>query len=123
MTDGRGANIVLDPVGGDVFDASLRALAWRGRMVILGFVAGRIPEIKTNYLLIKNISASGLFFDSYRKRENEWVRRVQNEILDLFVAGELKSPVMRTFPLEACKDALMLIAAREVFGRVVLTTR
>lgn len=123
VTDGRGADIVLDPLGGDVFDASLRALAWRGRIVIIGFVAGRIPEIRTNYLLIKNITASGLFFNTYRERENEWVRRVQNEILDRFVAGKLKSPVMRTFPLEACKEALQLIAAREVWGRVILTTR
>ena len=68
VTDGRGADIVIDPLGGDYFDAALRALAWRGRLVVIGFAAGRIPTLKVNYLLLKNIEVSGLQVSDYRKR-------------------------------------------------------
>ncbi len=67
-TDGAMADIVLDPVGGDAFDAALRALAWRGRLVVVGFAAGRIPEAKANYLLLRNISVAGLQWSDYRER-------------------------------------------------------
>lgn len=73
MTNGQGADVVLDPVGGDVFDASLRALAWCGRCVVTGFAAGRIPTIKANCLLVKNISVSGLQWSDYRTRTPERV--------------------------------------------------
>ena len=69
VTDGRGADIVIDPLGGDYFDAALRALAWRGRLVVIGFAAGRIPTLKVNYLLLKNIEVSGLQVSDYRKRK------------------------------------------------------
>src|SRR5262249_35703380 len=68
LTAGRGADVILDPLGGDVFDAALRALAWRGRLVVIGFAAGRIPTLKTNYLLLKNIEVSGVQISDYRKR-------------------------------------------------------
>ena len=123
ITDGRGADVILDPLGDHIFDASLRALAWCGRIVVIGFVAGGVPEIKANYLLIKNITVSGLFFNTYRERETKWTRRVQNEILDYLVAGKVISPVMKTLPLEDFKEALSMIVARQVQGRVILTTR
>ena len=79
VTKGHGADVVLDTLGGDVFDASLRAMAWRDRMVVIGFAAGRISEIKANYLLFKNILVSGLQWSDYRERDPAWVRRVQDE--------------------------------------------
>lgn len=87
---GRGADVVLDPVGGDVFDAAIRALAWRGRIVVIGFAAGRIPEIRANYLLVKNISASGLQWSDYRERDPAWVRRAQRELFELYQVGRLR---------------------------------
>ena len=95
----------VDPVGGDVFDAGLRALAWRGRIVVIGFVAGRIPEIASNYLLLKNISAVGMFLDSYRRHDPEWVVRVQAEIFDMWRDGRLKVPTIDAYPLEAFAEA------------------
>jgi NADPH2:quinone reductase len=113
---------VLDPVGGDVFDASLRALAWRGRIVVIGFAAGRIPEVRANYLLVKNISASGLQWSDYRERDPAWVRRVQSELFELYAAGKLCPQIMRTLPLAAFAAALDLVAKGQVRGKVVLTT-
>jgi NADPH2:quinone reductase len=121
-TGGCGADVVLDPLGGDVFDAALRTLAWRGRIVVIGFATGRIPEIRANYLLVKNISASGLQWSDYREREPAWVRRVQTELFALYEAGQLRPGVMRTFPIGQFASALDLLASGEVRGKLVLTT-
>lgn len=121
-TAGHGADVVLDTLGGDVFDASLRAMAWRGRMVVIGFAAGRIPEIKANYLLVKNIQVAGLQWSDYRERDPAWVRRVQDELFGLYVAGKIKPNVMRSFALEDFAAALALVKAGKVQGKVVLTT-
>jgi len=115
-------DIVLDPVGGAVFEASLRALAWRGRMVVIGFAAGGIPEVKTNYLLVKNISVSGLQWSDYRERAPEWVRRVQSELFGLYAGGAIRPRIMRTFALERFAEALELVRSGRVLGKVVLTT-
>lgn len=123
VTDRNGVDVVLDPVGGDVFDACLRALAWRGRIVIIGFVAGRIPEAATNYLLLKNISAVGMFLDSYRNRHPEWVARVQAEIFDMWQAGRIKVPAIEAYPLESFAEAASALSGRRARGRVLLTPR
>jgi NADPH2:quinone reductase len=121
-TGGHGADIVLDPVGGDVFDASLRALAWRGRIVVIGFAAGRIAELRTNYLLVKNIEASGLQWSDYRERDPAWVRRVQDELFALHAAGRIRPQLARTFPLAEFAAALDLVGSGEAHGKLVLTT-
>jgi NADPH2:quinone reductase len=122
-TNGHGADVVLDPLGGDVFDASLRAMAWRGRMVVIGFAAGRIPAIKANYLLLKNIMVSGLQWSDYRERDPQWVRRVQQELFALYQAGKIRPNVMQTFALQDFAEALALVKAGKVQGKAVLTTR
>lgn len=122
VTGGRGADVILDPLGGAVFEASLRALAWRGRMVVIGFAAGGIPELKVNYLLVKNISVSGLQWSDYRERTPEWVRRVQTELFGLYASGAIRPRVMRSFPLEHFAEALALVKSGSVTGKVVLTT-
>ena len=119
----RGVDIVVDNVGGDVFDASMRAIAWCGRLIIVGFAGGRIPEIKAGHLLVKNIAAIGLQFSDYRDREPEKCRRVRQELFDLYTAGRLKPYVMATFPLERYAEALALVKERKVIGKVVLATR
>lgn len=119
----RGVNIVIDSVGGDVFDASLRTLAWCGRLVIVGFAAGRIPEVKTGYLLVKNISLIGLQASDYRDREPEKVQRVQRELFALYERGRLKPHVMASYPFEAWRDALAMVRDRKVLGKVILKIR
>jgi len=121
LTDGHGADIVLDPVGGAANAGALRALAWRGRMVIIGFASGDIPTIQANYLLLKNIEVTGLQWSDYRDRTPEWVARVQQELFDLHVKGKIDPYVSATFPLRDFKQALTLLRDGKVQGKLVLT--
>ncbi len=116
----RGVDIVLENVGGEVFDGALRALAWRGRMVVVGFASMRLPEIKANYLLLKNIAATGLQWSDYREREPVWVQRVQADLYALWTEGKLKPFVSERYPLERFADAVARFGARGVLGKMVL---
>ncbi len=117
---GKGVDIVIDPIGGDAFDAALRALAWRGRLVVIGFASGRIPSVKANYLLVKNIEVSGLQVSDYRKRTPELMAQCMEEIFAMFEAGKLKPAATVTYPLDSFAQALQEIVDRRVSGRIVL---
>lgn len=119
-TDGEGVDVVLDMLGGDIFDAALRALAWKGRLVVIGFAAGRIPAVKANYLLVKNIEVSGLQISDYRKRMPALVRRCFEEVFALYRDGRVKPPPFRTYPLDAAAEALRALLDRGVRDRIVL---
>lgn len=119
----RGVDIVLDNVGGDAFDGALRALAWCGRLVVVGFAAGRIPEVKANYLLVKNIAVIGLQWADYRERDPEWVQRVQSDLYGLYEAGKLMPHISERYPLDRFADALARFVERGVLGKMVLTPR
>lgn len=121
-TGGHGADVVVDPVGGPVFEAALRALAWDGRLVVVGFTAGAIPSVKANYLLIKHITVTGIHWSDYRDRDPARVAAAQAEMFAMAADGRLDPPVMATFPLERAADALAVIAGRRVEGKVVLVT-
>ena len=116
----RGVDIVLENVGGEVFDGALRALAWCGRMVIVGFASMKLPDIRANYLLVKNITATGLQWSDYRERDPEWVQRVQMELYGLWQQGKLKPYVSARFPLERYADALACFVERRVQGKMIL---
>jgi len=118
--DGRGADVVLDMLGGDIFDAALRAIAWRGRLVVIGFAAGRIPEVKANYLLVKNIEISGLQISDYRKRMPALVRQCFEEVFAFFEAGKIKAGPIDVFPLDRYGEALQGLVQRSLKGRAVL---
>jgi NADPH:quinone reductase len=117
---GNGVDVVIDPIGGDAFDAALRAVAWRGRVVVVGFASGRIPTIKANYLLLKNIEVSGLQISDYRKRTPELMAECMKEIFTLFEAGKLRPSPTVTYPLERFAAALHDVQNRRVRGRAVL---
>jgi NADPH:quinone reductase len=118
---GKGADVVIDTIGGDAFDAAIRAVAWRGRLVVVGFASGRIPTIKANYLLLKNIEVSGLQISDYRKRSPDLMARCINEIFAMFNAGKLKPGLVVTHPLEMFGQALQQVVDRKARGRIVLT--
>lgn len=118
----RGVDVVIDSVGGDVFDACLRAIAWCGKLVVVGFADGRIPEIKAGHILVKNISVIGLQFSDYRDRQPEKCLAAREQLFELYGAGKLKPHVMATFPLGRYMEALALVRDRKVIGKVVLTT-
>lgn len=119
-TGGRGADIVIDPVGDDIFDAAIRAVAWCGRLVVIGFAAGRIPTIQANYLLVRNIEVSGLQIGDYRKRAPEKTAACFEELFRLYDAGKIEPLPTTIMPMERVGDALRAIRDRAVRGRIVL---
>ncbi|WP_219414222.1 NADPH:quinone oxidoreductase family protein [Pseudonocardia nigra] len=123
LTDGRGVNVVLELVGGDVFAQSLRSTAWEGRLVVIGFASGDLPSVKAGHILVKNLAVLGLQVSDYRDREPEAVRAAIEHMLQLYLEGRLTVPVARTFPLEEAGAALAAVQAGSVPGKVVLTCR
>lgn len=122
-TGGRGADVVIEQVGGEVFDASLRALAWSGRLVVVGFASGRIPDIKANYLLVKNIAVLGLQVADYRDDHPQAMRRVMAELLDLYDQGSITPVIGQVYPLSEFAAALAAITSRQAIGKLVLRVR
>ncbi|MET1045481.1 MAG: NADPH:quinone oxidoreductase family protein [Hyphomicrobium sp.] len=121
-TAGRGADVVIDPLGGDFLGAALRAMAWCGRLVVIGFAAGDIPSVKVNYLLVKNIAITGLQWSDYRDRTPARIEEVQNEIFKLWQAGAVKPHVMKEFPFSELPTALELIEQGRIRGKAVIVT-
>jgi NADPH2:quinone reductase len=121
VTNSRGADIILDPLGADIFDAAIRALAWRGRLVIIGFAAGRIPTIRANYLLVKNIEVSGLQVSDYRKRMPGQMAACFAEIFGLYEAGKIRPGPTTVESITGFMTALADIRDRRARGRIVLT--
>jgi NADPH2:quinone reductase len=122
LTDKKGADIIVDMLGGDIFDAAVRALAWCGRLVVIGFASGRIPSLKMNYVLVKNIEVSGMQISDYRKRRPADMQAAFADIYAMHAAGKLKPLPTKLFPIERFADAMREIRDRTLRGRVVLTT-
>lgn len=120
QTGGRGADVVIDMLGGDIFDAALRAVAWRGRVVVVGFATGRIPQVKVNYLLVKNIEVSGVQISDYRKRCPDLMRECFDEILGMAAEGRIKPGEHCAYGLEEFATALDDLVQRRAWGRVML---
>lgn len=122
MTDGQGADVVFDPVGGDVFDASMRCIAWGGRILVIGFAAGRVPQIPANILLVKNVAAMGVHWSTYRKRAPERLAEEFAELFQWYETGKLKPHVSHRFDLSEAQTAIEMLTSRKSTGKVVLTT-
>ncbi len=120
-TGGRGADVVFDPVGGDVTVDCLRGMAWDGRLLIVGFTAGSIPELPANLPLLKGCSIVGVFWGRWRTAEPVAASAQFNELAEWVVAGSLDPGISKRYPLEDARDALTAIAERRVAGKVVLT--
>lgn len=120
LTDGKGVDIVIDSLGDKFLPAALRAIAWRGRHVIVGFAAGEIASIKTNYLMLRNIELSGLQVSDYRKRTPDLMRECFDEIFALYEKGVLKAPMSETLPLDGFAQAMIQIRDRKAKTRLVL---
>jgi NADPH:quinone reductase len=121
-TDGKGVDVVLEMLGGDFLTQIIRATAWEGRIVVVGFASGGQNPIKPGHLLVKSISVIGLQSSDYRDRAPELMRSTMAEMFDLFVQGKLNASVDTTFPLEEAGDALQYVREGKVKGKVVLTT-
>jgi NADPH2:quinone reductase len=121
LTGGKGVDVVYDPVGGPYTEPALRSVTWRGRLLVVGFAAGDIPKIPLNLPLLKGSSIVGVFWGDFTRREPKAFAESIGQLGKWFREGKLKPHVSRTFPLEQAVDALKLMAARKVTGKVVLT--
>jgi NADPH2:quinone reductase len=120
LTGGRGVDVVYDPVGGPYSEPAFRSLAWRGRLLVVGFAAGDIPRLPLNLALLKGASAVGVFWGDFAKREPEAFAESVRQLGRWYAAGKLRPHVSQTFPLARAADALKLMAARQVKGKIVL---
>ncbi|ABG03903.1 Alcohol dehydrogenase, zinc-binding protein [Rubrobacter xylanophilus DSM 9941] len=118
-TGGRGADVVFDPVGGDVFDASRRCVAFEGRLLVIGFAGGRIAEAPTNHVLLKNYSVVGVHWGLYQSVMPELVREVHEELLGLYASGEIDPLIGEAVPFEELPAALARLGAGRTVGKVV----
>jgi len=121
ITRGRGADVVFDPVGGDVYDRSTKCIAFEGRIVLVGFTSGRIPQAATNHVLIKNYSVVGLHWGLYKKRAPELIPPAAHALLELYAAGKIKPHISTCFPLNHASRALSTVAEGKSTGKVILT--
>ena len=115
-----GADVIFDPVGGDVFDQSLRCIAWEGRLLTIGFASGRIPQAPANILLVKNIAVIGVHWSNYRESQPELLRRSFDRIFTWISDGKLRPLVSRTCTLDEAPQALADLAGRRVRGKIVV---
>jgi NADPH2:quinone reductase len=122
LTGGRGADVIFDPVGGDVYDRSTKCIAFEGRIVVVGFTSGRIPQAATNHVLVKNYSVVGLHWGLYNTRAPELVPPATKALLDLYLAGKIKPHISARLPLAEAPRALAMVAGGKSTGKVVLTT-
>jgi NADPH:quinone reductase len=120
ITGGLGADVVYDPVGGEAFDASLRSIAWGGRIIIIGFASGRIPQIPANILLVKNMDVIGFYWGSHQARKPELLRDSYTKLLGWFEEGKLRPHVSAQFKLKDVALALDMLRQRKSTGKVVL---
>jgi len=120
LTAGNGADVVYDPVGGPYTEPALRSIAWRGRLLVVGFAAGEIPKIPLNLTLLKGCAIVGVFWGDWARREPRHFAEAMARLDRWYAEGKLKPHISATFPLERAADALTLMASRKVTGKVVL---
>lgn len=122
LTAGRGADVVYDPVGGDLFTASLRSMAFEGRILIIGFAGGSVPQIPANHLLVKNVDVIGVNWPAYSELHPRVVKESFQTLIRWYLDGAIKPHVSATYPLEQAVEALDQVVARKSTGKVVITT-
>lgn len=120
LTDGKGVDVVFDPVGGAAFEQSVRCVGWEGRILIIGFASGDIPQVAANMILVKNFSVTGVVFGEHSSRFPDDTRRRLTTLLDAYSGGRLKPPVVKAYPLSEGQEALSEMASRRVMGKLVL---
>jgi NADPH:quinone reductase len=119
-TNGRGADVIYDPVGGDIFDLSTKCIAFSGRLLVIGFASGRIPSIQINRVLLKNIAIVGLHWGAYRQHDPAKIPAAMRALFDLYERGAVRPVISSTRPLADAAAALDEIASRRSVGKVLL---
>ncbi len=121
LTDGRGADVIYDAVGGDAFDDSLRCINWNGRLLVVGFASGRIPQAPANLALLKGCAIVGVFWGRFRTEEPEENRRNFQQLFEWHASGRLVPHISHILPLAQGAEAMRMLTRREAIGKVVLS--
>lgn len=121
LTNGRGADVIYDPVGGDLFNISLRSIAFEGRILVIGFAGGTVPQIPANHLLVKNVDVIGLNWPAYAELNPQVMTESFQILLHWYVTGAIQPYISATYPLERTVEALHQVVARKSTGKVVIT--
>jgi NADPH:quinone reductase len=123
LTGGQGADVIYDPVGGDLFDQAIRSIAWNGRLLVVGFASGRIPELPVNLALLKGAAVVGVFWGAFAQRQPQDNAANFQQLFAWFSEGKVKPLVSQTFPLEQAAEAINTLGQRKAVGKVVVQVR
>jgi NADPH2:quinone reductase len=121
ITGGAGADVIYDAVGGEYFEQALRCINWDGRLLVVGFAAGKIPEAKANLVLLKGCAIVGVFWGAFTAREPATNQKNFEQLFRWYEEGRLHPAISHRFPLDRAADALTAIVRREVVGKAILT--
>ncbi len=121
LTNGKGADVIYDSVGGDVFDKSLKCIAWNGRLVVVGFAGGTIPVVRANRILLKNIAVTGLHWGAYQTNQPEKVPETFAALFALHREGKVDPVIFKSYALEDLATALHDLASRKSYGKLIIT--
>ena len=120
LTDGKGPDVIYDPVGGDYTEPAFRSIAWRGRYLVVGFAAGPIPALPFNLALLKGASIMGVFWGDFAKREPKANGAMMMELAKMYAQGKIKPVIDRTMPMSDLKAAYAHMGSRGVMGKLVM---
>ncbi|MBU0809392.1 MAG: NADPH:quinone oxidoreductase family protein [Gammaproteobacteria bacterium] len=123
LTGGQGADVIYDPVGGDLFDAAIRSIAWNGRLLVVGFASGRIPELPVNLALLKGAAVVGVFWGAFAQRQPQDNAANFQQLFAWHAEGKLKPLVSQTYPLAQAAEAINMLGQRKAVGKVVVQVR
>ena len=120
LTGKKGADVIYDPVGGDVFMQSLRCIAWEGRILVIGFASGTIPEAPANLALVKNASIVGVFWGAYSRRDPKVLIGSLMKLMSWYSEGKIKPHISKVYPFEETTTAMHALTGRKSTGKVVV---
>ena len=120
ITQGKGPDVIYDPVGGEFSEPAFRSIAWRGRYLVVGFAAGPIPALPLNLALLKGASIVGVFWGDYAKREPEANAAMMQTLAEMYSQGQIKPVIDRTMPMAQLKQAYAHMGSRGVKGKLVI---
>ena len=123
LTEGKGADVIYDPVGGDVCDLSMRCINWNGRLLVIGFASGRIAEVKTNLVLLKGCQVVGVYWGDFANRDVPRNRANFATMFDWYEQGKIKPHISAHYPFEKTNEAIDFIRSRKSTGKVIVQVR
>jgi NADPH2:quinone reductase len=123
LTDGKGVDVIYDPVGGDLFDQCMRCIGWYGRVLVIGFAAGDIPRVPINLVLLKSCQLVGVFYGAWSARSPADAEANFQEILKLYEEGRIRPRIGREYPMAKYAEAMRCLMERQAIGKVVVNMR